>query len=440
MRLSIVRLLEMGMPKEAVCFYTGCHLSTVERWEKRDDICDLPRSGRPLVYAEEQQLKLIGFYCQSQPFPGFGKWSLRMAEIFLKGNAEQVDFTISKSTIHRILQNHNLKPHRSRYFLHISDPNFFSKMQHIIELYLNPPKNLYSLDECPGIQVLQRLVPNLRTEKTKVQLEEFEYIRNGTIDLFACLEVSTGKVFAECKATHDTDTFIDFLEYHILSIGVDEKIDYIMDNLNTHSNYKVCALIAKYSYIECPPDDELNTMEKRRTWLSQKENRITFHYTPFHGSWLNMVEIWFGIIGAKCLKESFSSAGDMYDSINGFVGTWNTLMAHPFKWQYNGDGLHEKTMKRFTQQLQSKNVLQVELRVLTKQLMLMKNLFSDYKDKIPEKDRKDFWEAFQSRKGGLKDEIEKKQGPKRKKKAQNALCDLETILDELYETKEKNVA
>ncbi len=298
-----------------------------------------------MIFDNEKQLRLIGFYCQTLPFGNSGKLSLRLAELYLENNLDIIDFQVSKSTIHRILENHNLKPHRKKYFLHISDPNFFPKMEHLIELYLNPPKKLFCFDESPGIQVLQRLVPDQRTDTMKIKMEEFDYIRHGTIDLFTCLDVNSGKVFSECKATHNTDDLVNFLEQHILSIKNNEKIDYIMDNLNTHCNYKVCVLIAKHSGIECPLNKELDTMEKRRDWLSNSDKRITFHYTPFHGSWLNMVEIWFGIIGQKCLKESFVSPEEMFGSINSFVDIWNSLMAHPFKWTYTGKGLHERVAK-----------------------------------------------------------------------------------------------
>jgi hypothetical protein len=70
----------------------------------------------------------------------------------------------------------------------ISDPEFFPKMEHLISLYKNPPRNLFFFDESPGIQILMRLSPDLRTEETKKRLEEFEYIRNGTMDVFACRE------------------------------------------------------------------------------------------------------------------------------------------------------------------------------------------------------------------------------------------------------------
>lgn len=131
------------------------------------DIVDLPRSGRPAQYLETFKLALTGFYCQTQPFAHAGRWTLRWAAVYLAAHPERLKATPSKSTIHRILQENSLKPHQSRYFLHITDPDFFPKMEHLINLYTRAPENLYFFDECPGIQILKRLLPDLRTEEMK---------------------------------------------------------------------------------------------------------------------------------------------------------------------------------------------------------------------------------------------------------------------------------
>jgi hypothetical protein len=175
----------------------------------------LPRSGRPALYKETFKLELIGFYCQTQPFSNSGRWSLRWAAIYLAAHREILNATPSKSSIHRVLKGNSLKPHQSRYFLHITDPDFFPKMNHLLRLYDNPPQNLFFFDECPGIQILKRLLPDLRTDEMKIRLEEFEYIRNGTMNVLAFLDYKTGKVFAECQADHKTETFINVFKRHV---------------------------------------------------------------------------------------------------------------------------------------------------------------------------------------------------------------------------------
>ena len=237
-RIEIVSLIKEGIPIKVVCTYTGCHETTVIRWKNRDEITDLSRSGRPRIYGAKQRLRLTGFYCQVLPEWG-GRWSLRTAEKHLSIEPGDIG-SLSKSTIGRILLSHDLKPHRSRYFLNITDPDFFPKMELLIELFLNRPKNLYAVDESPGIQILQRLVPNLQTEKMKKRLEEFEYIRNGTLDLFLCLDVNSGKMNCEIHSNHSTEKFVLFMRNHFKSVSQSEPLHYVLDNLNTHCRYHSC--------------------------------------------------------------------------------------------------------------------------------------------------------------------------------------------------------
>jgi len=150
-----------------------------------------------------------------------------------------------------------------------------------------------------------------------------------------------------------------------------------MDNLNTHCCYELCELIAKYSNVDCPPEKDLDNMKKRREWLMAENKRIIFHYTPFHGSWLNQVEIWFGTLNAKCLRESYSSPEAMYKTINEFYELWNTLLAKPINWEYTGKGLPEKAVKRFIQMLNTP-VENMDVRFTVKQLKLMTNTINEY--------------------------------------------------------------
>jgi hypothetical protein len=276
-------------------------------------------------------------------------------------------------------------------------------MDHLIHLYFNPPKNLFCFDECPGIQVLQRLSPDLQTEGMKMRLEEFEYIRNGTIDVLAFYAVNTGKVYAECRGNHTKETLVEVFESHLKIAPASEPLHYIMDNLYSHCCYELCELIAKYSKVDCPSEKELNNMQKRREWLMSDSKRIIFHYTPFHGSWLNQVEIWFGILNAKCLRESYSSPGAMYKAINEFYQLWNTLLAKPINWEYTGEGLPEKAVKRFIIMLNSAETMDVRFTV--KQLKLMTNIINDYWQKIPNPIWKDLFKKLNENYEAIKTNI-----------------------------------
>lgn len=149
----------------------------------------------------------------------------------------------------------------------------------------------------------------------------------------------------------------------------------LRDNLNSHCCYELCTLVAKYSNIKCSSEKELDTIDKRRAWLVRKDKRIIFHYTPYHGSRLNQVEYWFGMLNAKCLLETYHSPEAMQNAINEFVVLWNNILSKPFQWKYTGEGLHEKVAKRFIQMLNS--TISIDRILLIKQLKLHINLIDE---------------------------------------------------------------
>lgn len=431
-RKAIIILAAAGIAVNAIACLVQYSVATVRRWVRRgvetNDLNDRHRCGRPRMYSEEFHLRLVAFYCQIRPLAGSGRWTLRWAALHLIEHPERIGAAPSKSTLHRVLQGNKLKPHQSRYFLHISDPDFFPKMEHLIGLYKDPPPNLFFFDESPGIQILMRLSPDLRTEETKKRLEEFEYIRNGTMDVFAFLNYADGTVYAECQAEHTTPTFLGVFERHISRHSPTEPLHYVMDNLSTHCGYPFCQAVAEHSGVKCPPEKELNDAAKRRQWLQSGDKRIVIHFTPFHGSWLNLVEIWFGIMSAKILGESFGSLEQLKMTFDAFLAEWNSLLAHPFHWSYDGKGLQEKVVKRFTEMLRA--AAQMEMRTLTKQMRLMANLLNHRFTEVSEEVWKEFADTLESRAEVIKDLIEREDGPLRKKKAEQAMTALTITLRE----------
>ena len=435
-REAMIILADRGVDVNPIAILIGCSECTVRRCIGRsiemEDLNDHARSGRPAVYTEDISLKIIAFYCQTRPLLDSGRWTLQWAASYLAAHPEQVGAAPSKSTIHRILQKNGLKPHLSKYFLHITDPCFFGKMEHLIALYMSPPANLFFFDECPGIQILKRLTPDLRTHKTKARLEEFEYIRNGTMDVFAFLNYTDGKVYAECQADHKTNTLLDIFRRHVARFPNSEELHYVMDNLSSHRCYPFCQLVAELSDVPCPSENELDSQSKRTEWLQSEGKRIVVHFTPFHGSWLNLVEIWFGIMGAKVLGESYAGADALKVAFEAFLNQWNNLLAHPFRWSYDGKGLHEKAVKRFTEMLRN-SAEQMDVRILTKMFMLMTNLLNDYFSEVPERIWKYLAETVSSKEKTLRDLIEREDGPRRKEKAEQSFEVFRTTLTQRIE-------
>lgn len=347
--------------------------------EESAQLLDKPRPGRPPTFPEGTHLRVIAFYCQS-PLPGCRGWSLSWAAQHLTQNPQILGHTISSSSIHRILEKHGLRPHLVRYFLHITDPDFFPKMEHLIDLYLHPPQHLFCMDECTGLQALERVAPKMDTD-SGVKIE-FEYKRQGTRDLFSIFDVGSGKVFGRVTDNHRQETFVEVLSEHVSEQETDTPLHYILDNLAGHSTELVCRAVAELSAVPCP---SLESVAQRKQWLQSEKKRIIFHFTPFHGSWLNQVEFWFGIIAAKCIKgRSFESVDELSETLISFHDTWNEHFAHPFDWTYTGDGLHEKVVRRITDWLILKT-RKMDGKFLHKQILLLINLLSDYGSAVPKK-------------------------------------------------------
>ncbi len=169
--------------------------------------------------------------------------------------------------------------------------------------------------------------------------------------------------------------------------------------------------------------------------LKPHHKRIVIHYTPYHGSWLNWIEFWFGIMGRKVLDESFGSPEAIKTAPEAFAGDWNTLLAHPFHWTYDGRGLHEKAVQRFTKMLHC-SAAQMELRIPTKQMRLLTNLLRDYDTMVSDDTWAQFAAALRSQSDTITAIIEAEEGPTRKLNAQQALAGLNEALHDAFASTE----
>ena len=263
--------------------------------------------------------------------------------------------------------------------------------------------------------------------------------RNGTMDVFAFLNHADGRVYSECHAEHSTATFLEVFRRHISGLPDNEPIHYVMDNLSTHCGYPFCQVVASHSGVKCPSEKELDNSAKRRLWLQSDEKRVVIHFTPYHGSWLNLVEVWFGIMVGKVLSESFGSAEQLKTAFDAFVKEWNHVLAHPFRWTYDGKGLHQKAVKRFTEMLRT-SATQIEMRVLTKQMQLMSNLLDNYFSEVSEDVWNELGNAFGSQFDVLTDMIERENGPQRKNRAKLALAALNAALHKHIDMEQRAAA
>jgi len=252
---------------------------------------------------------------EEQEFGGFSHSSVRDLARLVAGRGDIL--TMSPATVQRILADLVLNPHRLRYFLTRTDPQFEERMAEIIALYLPPPRpsRVLCLDEKTGIQALERLPPTLPPRPGLVEYQEFEYIRHGTVNLFAAFEVGTGKVFAQCYQRHTHLEFRHFL-HALRARDPDTRWHLMVDNASYHKKQAVL------------------------DWCAVQRPPVTLPWLPAHGSWLNQVELWFSSLSRKCLRRaSVRSTQDLRHLIHRFIQTWNTHFAHPFEWTYTGKPL-----------------------------------------------------------------------------------------------------
>ena len=190
-----------------------------------------------------------------------------------------------------------------------TDPQFAAKAADIIGLYLNPPENalVLSVDEKPSIQALERATGYVQTSSGKiVQGLKSTYKRHGTVNLFAALEVATGMIRGKTTQTKKRVDFQAFMSEIIADQPTDRHIHVILDNYCTH--------------------------KRNETWLAAHPN-VNFHFTPTSASWLNQVEIWFGIFTRKALSgASFRTVEQLKQAIQDFTAAYNQRAA-PFVWR-----------------------------------------------------------------------------------------------------------
>jgi transposase len=216
---------------------------------------------------------------------------------------------VSLRSVQRILEAHQLAPHRIRTFKLSNDPKFAEKLKDVVGLYVDPPAHavVLSVDEKSQIQALDRTQPGLPMKPGRAGTMTHDYKRNGTTTLFAALNVLDGTIIGRNMKRHRHQEFIRFLNEVDAHVPKRKTIHPVVDNYATHKHPKV------------------------RKWLAQHP-RWTFHFPPTSSSWLNAVEGFFAKLTNHRLKRgAFRSVDELKDAINHFIAETN-LEPKPFVW------------------------------------------------------------------------------------------------------------
>src|SRR6476659_6080873 len=306
-RARLILALADGMTYEAIKSSLQTTAPTISRWKQRFEQSGMeglepqhkgskPRTATPAVQARVYRK------VQQKPQDGSTQWSVRKLA---------AETGISRSSVHRILSQARLQPHRLERYMASDDPDFEKKAADVIGLYLEPPQHaaVFCVDEKTAIQALDRLDPVLPLSPGRAERHGFEYYRHGTLSLYAALDVKTGKVEGKTAKRHTSAEFIVFLWELVKKARWAKQIHIVLDNLSAHKTKAV------EEFLEENP-------------------KVRFHFTPTYSSWLNQVELWFAKIQRDVIARGvFTSVADLARKLRKYIRAYATS-AKPFRWTY----------------------------------------------------------------------------------------------------------
>jgi len=328
-----------------------------------DVLSDAPRSGSSGTFTAEQVTQILALACESPELSGrpIDRWTHRELadEVILRG----IVTSISISQVGRYLAEAELQPHRSKYWLTTKekDPEVFEQqVQTVCQTYLEAP-DLYfqenthtvSVDEMPGIQALERIAKTIPMQSGQVERIEFEYKRHGTLCLIGNWDVVQGQMIAPTIRTTRTEEDFMWHIYHTVQADDQAGWVFVVDNLNTHCSESLVRYVARVEGIEENTLGQkgksgiLKSMATRQAFLSDRSHRIRFVFLPKHSSWLNQIEIVFGIVGRRVVRRgNFTSLAALKERLLQFIEYFNRTFAQPFRWTYTGRPTTAETVKR----------------------------------------------------------------------------------------------
>jgi transposase len=315
LRSRIVLACAQGKTNTAIAAELGCNQVTVAKWRHRfaadrlDGLGDAPRPGAARRIGDDVVEAVVVETLETTPSDAT-HWSTR---------ALADRHGISRQTVSEIWRAFGLKPWRQDEFKISPDPDLIEKIRDLVGLYLSPPvaAAVFAVDEKPQIQALNRSAPVLPMLPTTPAKATHDYQRNGTLDLFAALEIATGKVITDLRRSHTAADFIAFLNKVNREVPAALEVHVILDNLSTHKTPDV------------------------HKWLL-RHPRFHFHFTPTYGSWMNLVERWFSALTTKKLqRSSHRSVQALAADIRDWVQTWNDN-PKPFTWHKTAEQILDR--------------------------------------------------------------------------------------------------
>lgn len=316
-------------------------------------LSDAPRSGSPGKFTPEQIVGLIGIACEPPEKSGRPVTSWTGEELADELQKRGLVDSISANHVNRILRAVDLRPHKSQYWCNTTekDPELFQQQVELVcQTYLDAPQLYHQLnthtvcvDEMTSLQAKERRAETKPPQPGRMAKEEFQYRRHGAICVTGNWHVVQGQILAPTiSETRDNEDFAQHIE-HTIATDPTAGWVFILDNLNTHCGEPLVRMTAEKLGIDqatlgvAKKRGILKTMATRRAFLADRSHRIRFVYLPKHSSWLNQIEIIFGIINRRVIRRgSFTSKFDLIEKLKRFIRYFNDTLARPMNWTYNG--------------------------------------------------------------------------------------------------------
>lgn len=304
----VLLMLADGATYSQTAKRVGCSAPFISKWKKRflqQRLAGLytRHQGRPTrVLTPKVEARILA-WTNKTPTDGSTHWSTRRLANKLG---------VHHMMVARTWRKHRIQPHRLERYMASNDPDFETKAADIIGLYMKPPQHaaVFCVDEKTAIQALDRKDPILPLSPGRAERHGFEYVRHGTLSLYAALNTKTADVFGKTVSRHTSQEFVAFLHQLVAQQDDDQQIHIILDNLSAHKTKLVQQFLTDHPHVH-------------------------LHFTPTYSSWLNQVELWFSKIERDLIHRGvFTSVHDLARKIMLYIRRYNRD-PRPIKWSYD---------------------------------------------------------------------------------------------------------
>lgn len=326
---QIAKSLATNRPRVERCVSKALELGVTQA------LADLPGRGRRPVMTPQARAWVVSLACQKPKDLGYAQelWTTRLLAEHIRKHCVAAGYRslskLGRGTVSKILSANQVRPHKIQYYLERRDPEFDAKMVQVLHVYNEvaiwrekgaPPPDLVavlSYDEKPGIQAIQNTAPDLPPVPGKHATigRDHEYIRHGTLSLLAGIDLLSGEVLGLVRPRHRSAEFIEFLKLADGHYPAGARIRVVLDNHSAHVS------------------------KQTRSFLATLPNRFEFTFTPKHGSWLNLIESFFGKMAKTLLRGiRVASANELKARIDLYLKEVNEAPV-VYRWKYKPETL-----------------------------------------------------------------------------------------------------